>query len=91
MSGGAFQHQQYRLGDIADEIEEAIYRNENPEEGSWSSYELNGDTINEFKSAIKALRVAQVYAQRIDWLLSGDDGEETFHKRLKADLEKLEK
>ena len=89
MSGGAFQHQQYRLGDIADEIEEAIYKNENPEAGSWTSYELDGATIVEFKNAIKALRVAQVYAHRVDWLLSGDDGEETFHKRLKADLIKL--
>jgi hypothetical protein len=27
--------------------------------------------------------------QRIDWLLSGDDGEESFIERLKEDLEKL--
>lgn len=26
--------------------------------------------------------------QRIDWLIAGDDGEETFHRRLKEDLEK---
>ena len=29
--------------------------------------------------------------QRIDNLLSGDDGEETFLKRLKEDLDKLNK
>jgi len=26
--------------------------------------------------------------QRIDWFLSGDDNEETFHKRLKQQLDK---
>jgi len=35
------------------------------------------------------LRQAHVYAQRIDWLVSGDDGEDSFHRRLKHDLEKL--
>ena len=38
---------------------------------------------------LKILNKAFVYVNRIDWLLSGDDGEETFHKRLKEDLEKL--
>ncbi len=47
------------------------------------------ETIREFKKAIKLLKQAEVYAQRIDWLLSGDDGEDSFHERLKADLEEL--
>lgn len=47
------------------------------------------ETIQEFKNAIKALRVASVYAQRVDWLLSGDDGEETFHESLKQDLAEI--
>ena len=34
------------------------------------------------------LRKAEVYAQRIDLLLSGDDSEERFHERLKEDLQK---
>ena len=29
------------------------------------------------------------FSKPIDWLLSGDDGEESFHERLKADLEEL--
>lgn len=47
------------------------------------------ETIREFKKAIDILKKAEVYAQRIDWLLSGDDGEDNFHERLKADLEEL--
>ena len=48
------------------------------------------EVIEEFKNAVKHLRVAEVYAQRVDWLLSGDDGEDSFIQRLKSDLEKLE-
>jgi hypothetical protein len=42
------------------------------------------------KEAVKALKIAQVYAQRVDWLLSGDDGEESFLRRLDDELKKLE-
>ena len=42
------------------------------------------------KEAVKALKIAQVYAQRVDWLFSGDDGEESFLSRLEEELKKLE-
>lgn len=85
MSGGHFDYQQYRLTDIASSIEEAIAHNVSDE------YAFTPETIAEFRKAVKLLRVAQVYAQRIDWLLSGDDGEDTFHERLAADLAELQK
>ena len=47
------------------------------------------ETIREFKKGIALLKKAEFYAQRIDWLLSGDDGENNFHERLKYDLEEL--
>jgi hypothetical protein len=87
MSGGAFDHQQYRLGEIAGIIEDIIYENRKPDENNWF-YDFDEHTIAEFKKAIEHLKIAQIYAHRIDWLVSGDDGEETFHKRLKVDLEK---
>lgn len=40
------------------------------------------------KEGIRKLKEAKIYTQRIDWLLSGDDGEGNFKKRLKQDLEK---
>jgi predicted house-cleaning noncanonical NTP pyrophosphatase (MazG superfamily) len=52
-------------------------------------YRYPDDVIEEFKKGLDILRRAQVYAQRIDWLVSGDDGEKSFHKRLKEDLNKL--
>ena len=54
-----------------------------------NSYEYSKETIKEFKKGLAILRKAYIYAQRIDWLLSGDDGEESFHERLKEELDNL--
>ena len=48
------------------------------------------EVIKKFRDAVKILRIAEIYAQRVDWLLSGDDGEETFLKRLSDELNKLD-
>lgn len=55
-----------------------------PEDKFW--YKYPDEVIEEFKIAVEFLRIAYVYAQRIDWLLSGDDSEESFMERLKKDL-----
>ena len=52
-------------------------------------YKYPDEVIEKFKESVIVLRKAAIYAQRIDWLLSGDDGEESFIKRLKEDLSKL--
>lgn len=54
-----------------------------------NQYGYSEETITEFKNGLDILRFAYIYAQRIDWLLSGDDGEESFHERLKKELEEL--
>lgn len=54
-------------------------------------YEYSEETIAEFKRGLDILRQAFVYTQRIDWLLSGDDGEESFHERLREELDELAK
>jgi hypothetical protein len=51
-------------------------------------YKYPDEVIEKFKEGLTILRQAAVYAQRIDWLLSGDDGEESFLRRLKKELEK---
>jgi hypothetical protein len=47
------------------------------------------ETMEEFKKALSLLRQAHIYVQRIDWLVSGDDGEDSFHSRLKHDMETI--
>lgn len=104
MSGGHFDYDQYRIECMAETVESIVRQNKKPkpydELARWEKEEYDPkdpplyhnyrqDTIREFRKAIKCLRKAYVYVQRIDWLLSGDDGEDTFHERLKEDLEKL--
>lgn len=50
-------------------------------------YKYPDDIIDEFQNAIHYLKMAQIYTQRIDWLVSGDDGEDSFRTRLKEDIE----
>ena len=100
MSGGHFDYAQYRINDMVCTIE-GIIANNNLEiaedsklKDEWGYdeqryYEYPPHIIEEFKNAIKHLKIAQIYAQRVDWLVSGDDNEESFISRLDADLENL--
>ncbi len=90
MSGGRFDYLQY-FTEIVDAIEQEI-RDNNAESRPEDLFEPNNfrkETIEEFNKCIGCLKMAQVYVQRIDWLLSGDDGEDTFHERLSEDLSEL--
>jgi hypothetical protein len=82
MSGGHFNYEQYKIQRIADYIEQIIISNDGDK-----GYSFSEETIAEFKKGLDILRQAEIYAQRIDWLVSGDDGEDRFHIRLKQDLE----
>jgi hypothetical protein len=92
MSGGHFQYQQYHLLDIVDKIEELIENNYCNDKNQWGDVigtHYNRETIREFDKAVELLKQAHTYVQRIDWLISGDDGVDCFHSRLKSELEKL--
>ena len=81
MSGGMFEYNQYRINDMIDEIEKEM---QNP-----SDYVEDKELfILTCKEAIKSLKIAFIFAHRLDWFLSGDDGEDSFYQRLKEDLEK---
>jgi hypothetical protein len=103
MSGGTFDYKQYHIGEIAGEIESVIESEESEHivkkekskygwdvEDEVYRHNLKKETLDEFKKGVNLLKQAEIYAQRIDWLLAGDDGEETFFERLKEDLEKIE-
>lgn len=91
MSGGHFQYDQWKIGSIADEVEQLIITNDSEELDRWGDRKFSSfsaETIEEFRKGLSILRLAHIYAQRIDWLVSGDDSEESFHKRLNNDIEK---
>jgi hypothetical protein len=52
-------------------------------------YKYPYEVIEKFKEGLDILRKATIYVNRIDYLISGDDGDETFIERLKNDLDKV--
>jgi hypothetical protein len=92
MSGGHFQYQQYQIQSIAEDIEALINTNDCNDKNQWGDVignHYSRETMREFDKAVELLKQAHVYVQRIDWLVSGDDGEDSFHSRLKSELAKL--
>ena len=102
MSGGKFDYDQYKIRMIWEEIQNELdkqgqekqvahwekeYYEKYPEARFEEVYREDVQQI--FKDGIEALKKAEVYAQRIDWFLSGDDGEDSLVSRLKSDLDKL--
>lgn len=94
MSGGAFGYSQHSITDIADSIQNKLDR-QGTEKSKFTNYFDDKDSYyftypkeirDEFRKAIKALRIAHIYAQRIDYYLSGDDGEKSFLERLNEEL-----
>lgn len=106
MSGGVFDFNNYVLDDMANLIRNKIESNNEPpyDENTiyiWEKEEneyffKNGavryqpETIEVFKEAEKIFKLASIYAHRIDWFLSGDDGENTFLRRLKEEIDDFE-
>jgi hypothetical protein len=90
MSNGHFDYNPNRIGYIADEVEELIASNNDDSINSWGNTVgrfYSEETIAEFRNGLHYLRLAQIYAQRIDCLVSCDDDEESFHSRLREELE----
>lgn len=82
MSGGSFDYKQYQLSMLLEEVKQEFLEQSKSNENERYSKE----TLKKFKKAIKFLKKAYVYVCRIDYLISGDDSEESFHKRLKKEL-----
>ena len=80
MSGGFFNYQNnsYAIDKLTTELK-------------YIGNKYSPKTIEEFQKGLKILKEADVYLRRIDYLLSGDDGEESFHERLKEELKELKK
>ena len=106
MSGGAFEYRQNQIDWIIEGIEDHLesmgkemedvdeparreFYSKYPEA---RTYRVESEEVQErMRHAIRALKIAKVYAQRVDWYLSGDDGEESFLERLDKELDNLNK
>lgn len=98
MSGGHFNYDQYKIRSISDEIKTILEKQGELIEDSYYTYSDGFSTFptypqeiqEKFKEAIYYLRKAEIYAQRVDYLVSGDDNEESFLERLTKQLQQLD-
>lgn len=91
MSGGYFDHRQWILDDIADQVDRVVENNNSEETDEWGGVRgrrLPEPVLEKFRETSRALKRTGVMVQRLDWLLSGDDSPETFLLRWAETVEK---
>ena len=95
MSGGHFEHEQYRIEEAAREVERIIRINDNTYPTDDNGYPIHReyhyppDIIAHFKETALTLNRAAAMLTRVDYLLCGDDGEESFRERWVEEVEGL--
>lgn len=100
MSGGHFDYVQHTLSDTIDKLYRILEDQELVKVRSNECYgsedcqcpecyyieEFSRETIKEIKKTLDLTQMTQLYLNRVDWLISGDDDEDTFHERILSDL-----
>lgn len=87
MSGGHFDYGiEYKLSEAVDEISRLIKTNNVADEyGYVRNY--SDKVLLSFREACEVLNLASIYIHNIDYLISGDYGEDTFNEAMKNDLD----
>jgi hypothetical protein len=97
MSGGHFDHKDFHINDIADELESILHKHKMKKAGTpvthFDSYssgdievyvpELSNESVKLFEDVAKQLKRLSNIVHHIDYYISGDIAEETMHKRCK--------
>lgn len=94
MNGGHFDYKQYMFDDIVSKIERLIRDNkstETDEHGEVIGTFFSQEVLDRFREAVYFLKKVKIYVHRIDYLVSCDDGEETFLEELDVDLNKFKR
>jgi len=81
VSGGHFDYQQYRFEEIETEIDRLIATNDSTikdEYGDEIGRHYPQEVIDKFKETRDAVRFAQEMVQKVDLLVSGDTGVDSF-------------
>lgn len=77
MSGGHFNLTARDLENLSEELGEIPMYNR---PGQEDYYDFSGDTLERIAFASKLVYIAAKMLERVDYLVCGDDSEETFHK-----------
>ena len=86
MSGGYFEYQDWRLDEIANRLRLAIARCRTGNK----YYKYSNDFLNEMIDAHNKARELRATLHRIDWVLSADNGEDSYFEYLAEDLKEIE-
>jgi hypothetical protein len=89
MSGGHWDYADRFLHDAVEDIERMIETNRDETVNQWGDIQrgrhYSDEVLARLREAVAVMRAAATYWHRIDYLVSGDDGEEQFLQRLAKD------
>lgn len=80
MKGGHFDYKEFVLTDIAEQIADLVINNNTPDEWGYTN-DFSDKTIQRFRETVDVLLKAVSMVRRIDYLVSRDEKEETFHEK----------
>ena len=86
MSGGHFDYAYFRISMLAEDLKHEIDTNESMERNEWDEvkgHHFNKETIQILKECHTIIEKAGKLAREIEWLYSGDYGEESFMEVIK--------
>ncbi len=83
MSGGHFNYKCFKISEFADELKHEIDVNDfqsTDQYGDKVGSNFNPKTLNRIKVAHEIIETAAKLAKEIEWLYSGDHGEDSFNE-----------
>ena len=86
MSGGHFcdcGYTYHKVAQFADELEEEIQNNNKPDEYEYAPPNFSPETIKYLRKQLLKMRKMAEIMRHIDYLYSGDHGDDTFMERVK--------
>lgn len=84
MSGGAFDYRQGVINQLIDDLERLLCEQRKVELRQFPRVSNYAQSVAEY--TIRQLKICYTCVQRLDWLISGDDGDESFATRLHDEL-----
>lgn len=87
MSGGSFDYKCFEVTYFSDELKRKIQYNNVPKYGWCPNY--SDETIKKLEECARIISLVGELAHDIEWLYSGDIGEETFVKNCDEIMSKL--
>ena len=84
MSGGHFgDYHYYKVAQFADELEVEIQNNDKPDECGYAPPNFSPETLKYLRKQLRQMRKTAEIMRHVDYLYSGDHGEDSFMVNVK--------